>query len=251
MRNVRNTWKKKTTTLHLHKFNFDDISTFLFSEDSLEVTIYPFSDWNTSILRHIPVVFQINPKTPDYITVKDFVFLISKINRKKVNHEDVKKVSFIVVGYLYQYYLQLVSSWQDYFHSNIKEFCKSTISEIKWHEVKYSSDTGPKSDMKAIWLTLCAIGDREFWTNYAISLRESILPWLNAEMYKNYKDNKDNKRFNIEYDNQRLLMADGDMKSMDIPIPDDIAIQLKRNTPVSFKGASFEAEDLDEIKVGI
>lgn len=250
MRNVRDSWRKKTQKSNSQKFNFDDISTFLFSEDPLEIYTFPFQDWKSSPLKNISMTFQIKHTISSAVTIKDIIFVIDKINNKKVNPEYIKSISFTILIHLYYYYIMHIVRWENYFYDNIKEYCKTSTSKIQWESIKYAKSYVNNSDAKAVWIAICSNSDREFWTKFAISLRESILPWLNAEMYHKYKDNKDNKRFNVEYDKQRLLMAEGDVSNMDISIPDDIVIQLKKDRPISFNNSSFSEEDLDEIKVG-
>lgn len=250
MRNVRSRWNEKIQKRNLQKFNFDDISTFLFGEDPLAIDTFPFSIWKNSHLKNTSVTFQIKHTMKDNIIIKDTFFVITKINHKKVTSDNLKILPLTILSYLYYYYISQIIIWEKYFYDNIKEYCETSVSKMKWNEVKYSGSYIRNNDAKAIWITICDNLDREFWTKFAISLRESILPWLNAEMYKSYKDNQGNKRINVEYDRQRQLMAEGDMTGMDIPIPEDIAVQLKRDIPISFKGSSFSEEDLDVIKVG-
>jgi len=249
LRNVSNSWKIKTPDPHQQKFNFDDISAFLFGEDLPEITTFPFKDWKESELRNVSVTFQIPTKSRDDIFIQDLTSLISKINNRDVDSDRIRNISFVILGRLYSHYLWMLSSWENYLQKNLTEYCKTAISIIRWKEFKHTGDIGRSSDAKAVWITACDTADREFWTNYAISLRESLLPWLDAEMYKNYKDNQDNKRINVDYDKQRKLMVDGDLSDMDIPIPSDVAGQLRKNTSVSFKGAPSE-EELDVITSG-
>lgn len=250
MRNVKSLWKKQIPKTNHQEFNFDDISIFLSEEGFFTINTFPFKDWKDSDLTRISATFLIKHTINDSIPIKDIIFVIDKINNRKVNAEDIRKLPFIVLHHLYNYYILSVAEWYEYFYNNIKDYCKTPASDVRWKELKYSQDYGAKSEAKAVWLIICDSLDREFWTKFAISLRESMLPWLNAEMYKNYKDRKDNTRTNIEYEKQRQLMAEGDLSGMDIPIPEDVTLKLKKGTPVSFNTSSFSDEDLDEIKIG-
>jgi len=241
--------KKISKTIH-KEFNFDDISIFLSGEGFFTINTFPFKDWKDSDLTHISVTFLIKHTINDSILIKDIISVIDKINNRKVNTEDIRKLPFIVLHHLHTHYILNVAAWYDYFYDHISDYCKTPASDVRWREIKYSQNYGAKNEAKAVWLTICDSLDREFWTKFAISLRESILPWLNAEMYKSYKDKKDNKRTNIDYEKQRKLMAEGDLSSMDISIPEDITSKLDKNVPVSFNTSSFSNEDLDEIKSG-
>lgn len=237
MRNVNNEWKKKAPKT---SFSHNDITNLLFNNQFPKYETYPFKKWKHSPLCNTSVTFEIRHSNKDNIVPTDLLSTKIYLNNDLLKFLFLNNLPPIVFYYLLDTYTEIQAFWQEYFYSNISEYCKTPFSIIKWNDTKYSGIEGERTVEKAVWITTCAANDREFWTNFAISMRESLLGWLNPKMYEIYQQKKEKTRYNVRYDEFRLAMTEGRIKDLDVKLPDDILEQMKVE--------SFSKDDLDIIK---
>jgi len=225
LRNAAQKWKTPTFQNNdTQKFSFDDITAFLFDEKPFEVTAFPFKRWKSSSLKNIQVTFQLRHFIAPNIFLKDVVFTISKVQNAKVTPSQLFELPPSVLSALYTEYIYQTMIWETYFYKNIKEYCQTPVSAVKWEEFKYSRFISKSNYAKAIWVSICSSQDREFWVKFAISIRDSLLPWLNSEMYIKYKDKLENTRTNVAYEGQRKAMVEGRIQDLEKHLEEDLDI---------------------------
>lgn len=237
MRNVNNEWKKKAPKT---SFSHNDITNLLFNNQFPKYETYPFKKWKHSPLCNTSVTFEIRHSNKDNIVPTDLLSTKIYLNNDLLIKSSLLSLSHTVFYRLIDVYVEVNTIWQEYFYTNISTYCDTSFSAIKWHDVKYSGIEGKRTIEKAVWVTACAAKDREFWTEFAISMRESLLGWLNPKMYEVYQQKKEKTRYNVRYDEFRLAMAEGRMKDLDIKLPDDLLEQMREE--------SFSKDDLDVVK---
>jgi hypothetical protein len=237
LRNANNEGKKKALKV---QFSYDDITNLLFNNQFPKYETYPFKKWKHSLLRNIPVAFEIRHSDRSNIAPKNLLSAKIYLNHNLLKTPSLLSLPPVVFYYLVDAYAEVHTIWQEYFYENISEYCKNPFSIVKWNEVKYNGIPGKRTVEKAIWVTTCATKDREFWMDFAISMRESLLGWLNPKMYEVYQQKKEKTRYNVKYDEFRLAMAEGRIKDLDGKLPDDILEPVDEN--------SFSNEDYDIVK---
>lgn len=225
MRNAVRDWKQKTLqNSNGRTFNFDDITSFLFEEKPFEVTTFPFKHWKNSSLRYIPVTFRLQHSFSDNISLKDITSVVVKIQNTPMTPHQVSKLPLAILSVFCTQYLQQIARWGEYLYKNIKEYSVTPTSIVKWAAVKYLGTSSKKDYANAVWANICSNNDREFWVNFTISIRESLLPWLNPQMYIKYKDTKDNTRVNVAYDSQKRAMVEGRMQDIEALATEDLDV---------------------------
>lgn len=231
MRNAVLKWKNPTNKVR--DFSYNDIRELIAEDKYPTLTIYPFNKLANSPIRNLPVVISIKYTVTDHFSGKDILDCITTIGRTSVNASSIKALPFFVFFLIYQEYLYQASRWQEYFYKELQAFCDTSESIAYWNAFQFVHNTSIKSKEKATWITICKHMDREFWTKFTISIRESLLPWMNSELYKRVKDSEQNKRINVDYDKQKTAMSEGN---------------LVDKTLSSFDLSKIPEEDIDIIK---
>lgn len=220
MRNVDIKWKSPIHAHSVRNFSHNDIRELIVEEKYPQLTIYPFYKLPNSPIRHLPVVISIRHTLSDQFKGKDIIPCIISIGKQLTTSFDMGELSFSVFFLIYVEYILQVARWQEYFYKELQAFCESSESVAYWNAFQHTQNAPIKNREKATWVTICKHADREFWTKFAISIRESLLPWMNIELYKKMKDSEENKRTNVDYEKQKLAMSEGRLKDVDVSFRD-------------------------------
>lgn len=223
MRNVDIKWKSPTHVNSARNFSHNDIKELIVEERYPQLTIYPFYKLPNSSIRYLPVTVSIEHTLSDQFKGKDIIPCILSVGNQQSPILEIKDFPFPVFFLIYKEYILQVSRWQEYFYKELPAFCESSESVAYWNAFQHTQNAPIKNREKATWVTICKHTDREFWTKFAISIRESLLPWMNVELYKKMKDSEENKRVNVDYEKQKLAMSEGRLKDVDVSfsIPDE------------------------------
>lgn len=212
--------KTKISRKKSREFTHDDILAFITLDKYPIIDIYPFSSLHNFSLQKKSVTISLEHPTDTVFSGKDIIPHIRYIDNISVTEENILQLSFSVFNLIYYEYMYHVTRWSQYFYDNLQTFCDSYDSTLFWNTFKHSKKSSIINTEKATWITICTAKDREFWTKFTISIRESLLPWMNPEMYKRVKDNENAKRVNVDYDKHRRAMYAGNLKDMDIKTPE-------------------------------
>ena len=225
MRSVDEKWKKKTLRNSTRDFTHTDIKSLIVDNNYPNVITYPFKGLHNSPVSNFTIGLTLSHGITDHFSGRDIVGCIYSINDKPTTLQQIKELPFYLFFLIMQEYIVQAIQWQEYFYQELHNFSESSDSFTYWNLFQHSSLSSVKSAEKAAWVTICKHKDREFWTKFAISIRESLLPWMNVEMYKKVKDAEGNKRENVDYEKQKLAMVEGRLEDIDVTkIEEDIDI---------------------------
>jgi len=181
--------------------------------------------------------------------MKDTISAVVKINGIPTTSVQLRTIPYVLLQTLHLHYFLAMGAWEEYYYNNIEAYCKTNISVTKWNSIKYSKNLSEDAHYGTIvWATICGHADREFWVKFAISLRDSLLPWLNTAMYKAMKE-RENVRSNTDYEDHRRMIAEGKIKQLDKPLAEDIVLQLQKPKPKqAMDTSSFTDDSIDYIR---
>jgi hypothetical protein len=211
---------KSTPTLL--PFTHKDLSNSLFNRVSPYYTSFPF--FKGSFLENTPITYSVficdtGKELYNYINKSIYSIGKEKLDGKKYNilDLDVNLFSCIVKGFV-----EGVNKWQQYLVEELKSYSKTPISEIQWKTLKRIGGQLFFKDFptfeQQLWIVQCENNDKELSTELIMNVRESVLPFLNAELYKKEKDYKANRRENVEYEKQREDMLTGKFFDEDLDV---------------------------------
>ena len=202
--------------LNKHDFSFQDIEKLIFNNENPEQVVKPFPQKylkNTSITFGTPFIYD------EEMSLTLLMSCIKKINNKIPETCERNQIPLTIVPFLISSFRECTKGLQEYVLENIKEFCESEISIINWKTLQVcgvESVFGKRPTfLQKLWISINTQTDRDFWLKTATDIRESLLPWLNNELWTNLEKNKENKRTNVAYEEQRRAMVEGTLTELD------------------------------------
>ncbi|MCK9543212.1 MAG: hypothetical protein M0R03_14420 [Novosphingobium sp.] len=131
-----------------------------------------------------------------------------------------KKLPFLLSPYLVDEFINVSNNWRDYVLENIKEVCETEGSKINWKIVQTSGISyifkNDLSFLQKLWVYVNTLEDKKEWMRITNDIRESVLPWLNLELWSKLKKTEGNTRENVEYEKQRKAMIEGKTEDLEI-----------------------------------
>jgi len=130
----------------------------------------------------------------------------------------LNKYPIWIVNLLRDSYIKGLNLWQEYIQNELREFCKTEYSKLNWHVVEQGGlsflFTPPLTFEQKLWIGLNKrISENEKF-DLILHIRDSLLPWLNYELWKVQEKSKKNKRTNIDYDKQRKALVEGRLEEL-------------------------------------
>ncbi len=197
-------------------FNHEDIANVLFKKQSPVRVDTPFALSSVEPLRRLPVAFSLSLISD----TKDIFQILSKVVYKDtsailfITREELHQMPPWCINFLLKCYSQHIESWQEYFIKELESFCNEGISRFHWSVMQKTGvdevfPSRPLSVEQKMWISF---QDRQIQSEqnaFLVSLRDSLLPWLNIELWKNYQEKKEKTRANEDYDIQRQQMVLG------------------------------------------
>jgi hypothetical protein len=164
--------------------------------------VKPFQDLKNLTLQSItlPLRLSLSFKSQGiYSTFK-------KILDKEV-FDSIMKLPAWMLGRIIERYKEGVDLWTVYVMDNLEEYCKKFESKLYWNTVKV---TGIKEVFKdelsverMLWIYFNQNIDKEEQVDFVMKLRESLLPWINNELWQQVEKKKENVRENVKYEEIR------------------------------------------------
>jgi hypothetical protein len=133
---------------------------------------------------------------------------------------DLNTIQLLLFSRLVDAYVGILRQWDDFLHDEIYEYIQvDSYSAMQWSILK-SAGVGhvfgdTLSTEQKVWIYNCTANDKEQETKFILSVRESILPWLDSEMWSNMQKMKKDKRENKQYDTMHKLMIEGQLDQLE------------------------------------
>jgi hypothetical protein len=194
------------------EFTHLDLVNSIFYKTSPKLFKTPFSSFNIPSLSTVKVTFILNPPTQDFSIISILRDTLHEINGKKIESLTMlEKLSPTMLECLIKSYKEGLMSWREFVLKEIPEFSDTTYSLNKWSIVQsagigYIFKDKELSFEQELWISHNYYKQKNFWVDFAINMRESMLPWFNIEMWKKMDDLKKNRRENVDYDSQKEEM---------------------------------------------
>ena len=226
---MRNLLNIEATARARREFTHEDIAGVLFLGRPPIVTDTPFTRSSSLSLQKLPVTFGL--LFFDDLTQGTALDLLTRILYKDSSAREYAGLGVIQnlppwgIIEIAKTYSSHQKSWQEYFQREIPSFCKTQVSRYYWSllekigpgEVFPARKEAPLqlSTEQRLWVYYCDQVARGDMAEFAIALRDSILPWLNLDMHKAVQKKLENTRENTAYDQQKANMALGVTSSDD------------------------------------
>ena len=184
----------------INKFTYDDITNALFYNLQPTFIIRPFLDLPHIILRNITIPTKLylfhRPKTISKTLKKAF--------SNKIAFSKVLEISPWMMGRIVNKYKEGVEEWTDYVIDNLREYCITFESRLRWGSLKVGANSEFYSKKftveKSLWVYLCQLKDIEEGNDFTLKVRDSLLPWFNYELWQKVEKKKQTTRVNIGYE---------------------------------------------------
>jgi hypothetical protein len=180
------------------QFNFDDITNALFYNKKPVYFITPFRD----IIKYQIII-------PTYLSLFDkntsdiYTILKSAVQNDQI-YNYLLKLPAWMLGRVIKEYKEGIEKWEDYIINNLEKYCETFESKLKWTLVKTMGVNTvlslPLSLEQSLWIFYCSKNDEKEKIELMIKLRDSLLPWINPELWDKVQKQKENARFNSAYE---------------------------------------------------
>ncbi len=196
-------------------FNHEDIANVLFKKQSPTRIDTPFALSSIESLRLLPVAFSLSlfSDTTDVFEILTRVVYKDTSKASFITLEELKLMPPWCINFLLQCYTKHIEGWQKYFVDELESFCLEGISRFHWSVIQKAGTDEvfprPLSVEQKIWISFQDKQIQSEQNAFIISLRDSLLPWLNPEAWQNLQERKEKTRTNEDYERQRQQMILG------------------------------------------
>lgn len=203
----------------LVKFQLADINQAIFHSTPPSVTVQPFIDLKDPVLSRSSFTFRLHI----YEGLKSVleVLAFSLTGNTEENYKYLKQLPDWILNLLYKQYKENFDAWADYFFENINEFCRTdSESIINWNLASKGGFSllfdGKLNFEQKMWVSSCSGEEKKEWREFIIDIKESMLPWMNLELYQKVKEKETNTRENTAYEEQKKKLLEGKLEDLDI-----------------------------------
>ena len=214
--------EKPVRNLQVEYFNHNDLANLIFhsvfpiyqDKPLLEISNLPFKD--------ILITFSLSLLSKE----EDSIIDILKRSIKYVGEKEVNNLEFLdtfprwAINLLFNSYSKGMELWAEYLDKELQDFCKTDFSKLQWEVVVRGGInflfTPPLRYEQKLWVAINSMIEKNEQREFLIDIRESLLPWINNELWHAIKKNEDKKRVNVAYDEQRKKLFEGDLEELDV-----------------------------------
>ena len=233
-----------------HKFSNSDIDNILFGNKVPETKVYPFFQSRNDLLKRMCFTVRLDSRvfdlenTPVYTKLSK---LVVSIQNEKLKEKELFSVfsgmSRVVPDLVYGGVKKVFDSWQKFYYDSLPDYAIQNGSKYQWEIAQsigiFAVMTPPFSSEQSAWIAYASSVYRADEHKFMVDIFEAAKPWMNRELYAQVQKNKENKRENVKFDEQRSKMLQG---SFGISEEDKKVIaKLERDQEVT-------ADDLDIIR---
>lgn len=126
---------------------------------------------------------------------------------------NILELDLMLFRYLVNGFVEGAAAWQEWVLQEMAGYVKTVVSDVYWKTLKRG---GGSVFFKAFptveqqfWITQNEHKEEESLVHLILNIRESVLPFMNPDLWKRTKDYEKNRRDNSEYENQRNDMLTG------------------------------------------
>jgi hypothetical protein len=198
------------------KFNHEDLIQALFLSHPVLYTDKPFKKLRIPSLRDVPVTFSLK-ESSKLSDLKDSLSILStaiiKYNNKEISDPSIfRELPGWIVIVLMRSFSKGLREWYDYLNLEMKKFCETTYSKIQWQLVKVDPKMVfreyPLSYGQTIWVAINSGMDKKEQYDMFKGFQESLLPWLNIDLWRDVEKKKKNTRYNVDYEEYHKKMVE-------------------------------------------
>ena len=199
------------------KFSLNHIADSIFRLIQPQVKITPFFDLKDSYLKRNSLTFSL------YIFDKGDKLIPSLAKSLQGDYErnlkDLRELPPWMLSLIYNKYREEIKDWIDYLFDNISEFCeKDSESLINFGTIEYGGVSslfkGNLTFEQRLWISVKSRISKNEQQKFIIAVKDSLLPWINNEMFNKVADAKENTRENVAYEEQRKKLQEGKLEDL-------------------------------------
>lgn len=195
------------------EFNEKDITNALFYNKPPQVEAYPFKNYKNPKFQKLSLTYEISIQNRNQTLDKALSNVIKIDNVDEVLLK-LQPWMLLEISKNYRYH---EGQWSSYFFENIKKYCEDNVeSRYNWKliehvspEVVFNLSVSKMTVEQRFWIVINKQAEEIENKKFIMELRESILPWLNIELYDKIKKKEENTRINVNYEADRQRMYDG------------------------------------------
>jgi len=204
-------------------FSHEDIDKLLFFHGFPLKQAYPFSTFPK--FKNVPIVYRIYMRrdSEDLETyLNNTIYSVGRyIVRGGIASLNVSLVNNLIVELN-----KLLAKWQEYLLIELNAYTKTPMSQLHWaslNKVPGLLGTELLYEQK-LWISACTSNDKNNWYKDVSDVRDSVLPYMNPELWDKMRHYKEEVHQNADYEKDRADMLLGKFNSGDIKLPDDLDI---------------------------
>jgi len=180
------------------------------------------------LLHKFPITIEL-VSTLENTNIQILRTALKKIGNTTITNYDLQVMTlplWVVYTFLNEY-LRYMEDWETYFREELLNYCKkSTFSKIKWSTIKNSNAKYLFGDditlEHLLWIHTNTQLDSSDNLKLITDVRDSILPWLNIEVWQKYKKSSEEKHENKDYYKQKKELLSGEINSINNEIFEEI-----------------------------
>lgn len=196
-------------------FDYNDITKVLFFNEYPQFVDTPYRFSKTRVLAHLPLTFCIVSDDTSLPMLELLEKSICRVGLASVSNSYIfsRLTSWFVLPLVECYYMGS-QEWKDYIVAEMENYCKTeAFSIFQWNVVKNGGfDAVLKNGRNVIhdlWISTNVKLEKENAAKEMVELRDSLLPWLNYEMWQSVEKREKNKHINVNFEAQRQKMFEG------------------------------------------
>ena len=197
-----------------YPFQHSDLDRAIFRGKPPVFVDRPFASLHPSVLEKLPVHYNVGLFDDE----DDSVWRTLNRSIRKVGKRDVTSTELFyklpewAINMLVDAYFLHSGNWRDYLYDEIEKFCGTWPSQMQWELFKRVGIQyvlqNPLIPEQKFWIVINSRLDKRDDTKFVTDIRESLLPWLNLDMYREQEKQKE-KRTNVQYSEQHREMVEG------------------------------------------
>jgi len=169
----------------------------------------------TSPISDVSITYSLSIFDSEDTTFSILKSAVNKFNDRPIlDSESILRLNEWAVIDLFDAYIEGARQWKMFLISEMENYCKrNSYSKLQWLVLKRAGAKSifslPLSFEQRIWIAVNERIDREDHLALISQVRDSLLPWLDIDLWRNVEKKKDNTRENVDYDKQKRSMVEG------------------------------------------
>jgi hypothetical protein len=138
-----------------------------------------------------------------------------------INLEHLNNFPSWLVILIQKRYKEEVNNWIEYLFDNIDDFCKENSESLINSGILDKGGISLIFNNKLtfeqkLWVSVQSKLSKNEITRFVTEIRDSLLPWLNINLYNKVQDKEKNTRTNTAYEEQRRKLLEGNLEELDV-----------------------------------